>query len=227
MNLSPRVLISAVVVGLVITSVGVGVFFFDKYQRTKEELARVQNPAQYAQEEAKKLETIVGMIIALPEGEVPTVATVTDKEKLAEQAFFKRAENGDKILIYTQAKKAILYRPGQNKVIEVAPVNIGQGAVAGASDELAASVVLYNGTTTEKITRKVENLLPRTVKILSRDYANKRDYGKTLVVDLAGKKQEAEAIAKLLKAQVAPLPEGEATPSADLLIIVGADFRTD
>ncbi len=84
------------------------------------------DPNKAAQEENAKIIESVGMLIALPEGEAPTIATVTDAAKLkAEQAFFTRAEEGDKVLIYTQALKAIMYRPSTNKIIEVAPLIIG------------------------------------------------------------------------------------------------------
>lgn len=65
----------------------------------------------------------VGKLINLPLGENPTVATVTDIEKLANQPFFNNAENGDKVLIYKTSNKAILYRPSTNKVIEVTVIN--------------------------------------------------------------------------------------------------------
>lgn len=65
------------------------------------------------------------------EGEEPTIATITDREKLKDQAFFARAENGDKVLIYAQAKKAFLYSVKTGKVLEIAPVNIGQNPPAG------------------------------------------------------------------------------------------------
>lgn len=67
----------------------------------------------------------VGESIELPE-EDPTIATVSDVEKLNDQPFFKNARIGDKILIYTNARKVILYRPEEDRVVEVGTVNINE-----------------------------------------------------------------------------------------------------
>ncbi|MBD3329253.1 hypothetical protein GF357_02050 [Candidatus Dojkabacteria bacterium] len=60
-------------------------------------------------------------IIVLPD-ETPTIATVTDNTKLIEDNpdFYQGVENGDKLIIYQ--KKAILYRPSDKIIINVAPV---------------------------------------------------------------------------------------------------------
>ena len=84
-----------------------------------------QNPARAAEEELRQIIARVGQLLVLPEGEIPTLATVTDPEKLKDQSFFVHAKIGDKVLIYTNAKKAILYSPAANKIVEVAPLNIG------------------------------------------------------------------------------------------------------
>jgi hypothetical protein len=60
----------------------------------------------------------------VPKDETPTLATVTDKTKLKDQPFFKDAENGDQILIFPQAKKAIIYREKENRLINVGPIAI-------------------------------------------------------------------------------------------------------
>jgi hypothetical protein len=63
----------------------------------------------------------LGERIVVPE-EIPTVATVSEKEKLAPQAFFQNAENGDKIIMYMKAGKAYLFRPSKNQIIDLAPI---------------------------------------------------------------------------------------------------------
>lgn len=76
------------------------------------------------EEESSKLIAAVSELVTLPENEIPTIATVSDLEKLKDQPFFARAQLGDKVLIYTRAQKAILYRPVDGKIIEIAPLNI-------------------------------------------------------------------------------------------------------
>lgn len=76
------------------------------------------------EEEISDLVARVGELIVLPEGEEPTIATVTDPEKLRDQAFFANAKTGDVVLIYTQAQKAYLYDPVAHKLIEVAPLSV-------------------------------------------------------------------------------------------------------
>lgn len=84
-----------------------------------------QDPQVVAQQEVASLVAKVGRLVVLPADETPTVATVSDPEALKDQAFFAKAEKGDKVLIYTTAKKAILYSVTMNKIIDVAPLNIG------------------------------------------------------------------------------------------------------
>lgn len=109
---------------LVLVLAAVAAYFYVQYSNLK------SDPAKESQAEAQKLAMQVGKLMVLPADEQPTVATVTDVEKLKEQPFFAKAKNGDKVLIYTQAKKAILFDPIANKIIEVAPINIGDSTKA-------------------------------------------------------------------------------------------------
>lgn len=80
-----------------------------------------------SENELKEVVEKVGKLMVLPEGETPTLATVADPEKLKDQKFFINAKTGDKVLIYANSQKAILYNPASNKIVEVAPVNLGTG----------------------------------------------------------------------------------------------------
>jgi hypothetical protein len=97
-------------------------YYYSQYKKTQQLL---NNPSATANAQATQLVAELGKLMVLPTNEQPTIATVSDVTKLADQPFFANAKNGDKVLIYTQSKKAILYRESINKIIEVAPVNLG------------------------------------------------------------------------------------------------------
>lgn len=98
-------------------SLGAGFYFYKK---------SINNTPKDTQKELQDTIKIIGKLMVLPTDETPTLATVNDPEKLKNQAFFANAKVGDKVLIYTNAKKAILYNPAQNKIVEVSPLNINQ-----------------------------------------------------------------------------------------------------
>lgn len=85
--------------------------------------------AKKAKNEAKSLYEKVDKHFVLPKDELPTIATVTEPEKLQGQTFFTKAKKGDKVLIFTNAKEAILYDPVLDKVIAVAPLNIDENNI--------------------------------------------------------------------------------------------------
>ena len=104
-------LISVFVIFLSISSL------FYLYKNNQKPTNPINRQPTSIESELESLLKKVNRIIVLPEGEVPTVATVTDKNKVNNQQFFARSENGDKALIYTKAKKAFLYRPSANELI--------------------------------------------------------------------------------------------------------------
>lgn len=96
--------------------------FFADYGWEKYRLQRIVTDDEAAMESLSK-------IIVLPE-EIPSIATVMDKEKLAEQPFFQKAENGDKVIMYSENRRAYLYRPREQKIIDmtvIAVENTNQG----------------------------------------------------------------------------------------------------
>lgn len=124
-----KILISILVVLLIAGGAGGTYYFYSKYQEVNNKL---QNPEKTAQDEVAKLVGEIGQIMELPQDEQPTVATVLDKEKLKDQGFFTKSENGDKVVIYSKARKAILYRESAKKIIEVAPIDLSQPEASAA-----------------------------------------------------------------------------------------------
>lgn len=118
-----KIILAIFVLLLIATSSGTAYYFYSKYQVAQDKL---DNPEIAAQTEVKILTDQLSKIMVLPVDEEPTVATVLEKDKIQDQPFFVNAENGDKVIIYTKAMKAILFRPSENKIIEVAPIEISQ-----------------------------------------------------------------------------------------------------
>lgn len=86
-------------------------------------LSALQNPNKASDKEIAQIVAAVGKSLVLP-SETPTLATVSEPEKLKDQPFFANAQIGDKVLIYTAARKAVLWRPSIGKIIEVSPLNV-------------------------------------------------------------------------------------------------------
>jgi hypothetical protein len=90
--------------------------------RTELSVAEQETPAQTQARILKE----VAELRELPEGELPTVAFVTDTSKLEGQAFFTNAKNGDYIIIYRKASVSVLYRPSENTIINSGTVTVEQ-----------------------------------------------------------------------------------------------------
>lgn len=225
----PKFLLRWLVIVVVVAVCGAGGALFIAWQRP--EILGLSKAVVGTKQEVDVLLTEVKKLIVLPD-EQPTVATVSDVDKLRDQPFFASAQNGDKVLIFTNAKKAILYRPSAHLIIDVAPVNIGQsatpsGQAAGAVTETRVTVVLRNGTSVVGLTKRYEEELkqkaPQLV-VVERENANKQSYTKSLLVDTKGTNaSQASQLALTLGLSVAPIPPGEATSTADFLIILGSD----
>ena len=80
--------------------------------------------ARVAQKNAEQVISDVAKIYDLPTDEEPTLATVSDTKKLADQPFFAKAQQDDRVLFFPKSKKAILYRPSTNKIIEVSSLSL-------------------------------------------------------------------------------------------------------
>jgi hypothetical protein len=221
-----RFLIIASILGLS----GTSFYYYQQYRKIK------ISPEVAAQSENKQLVDKISVFMILPEGEEPTIATVSDREKLSEKDFFKKSENGDKILIYTEAKKAILYRPSLNKVIEVAPLlmdqkttetNIGEDEeeIISVDQTEKLNVSIKNGTQTAGLAAEAETQLVSVegINIYEKSNTNKNDYKETLVIDLSKKNDELVAeIVTAVEGKISTLPKEESvSKDVDILVIIG------
>jgi hypothetical protein len=214
------VLALIILIVLVVAAIG-GFYYFGIYQK---ELALKNNPTAANAKENEEIVVKVGKLIKLP-NEIPSVATVSDITKLADQTLFKDAQNGDKVLIFNKAKRAIVYRPSENLIIEIGNVVVAPDATPSAGASSTVRVVLYNGTGTSGYARTIGNSLSskfENMEIAGTENAS-NSYDKTVVIDLSGNNSDfAKKLSSELDGEVGSLPSGEERPAnADILVILG------
>jgi hypothetical protein len=118
-----------------------GVIYLVKQKPELIGLTKPENAPEVAKAEIDLLVDEISTIMLLPEDETPSLLTVTDLERLRDQKFYENAKNGDKVLVYRFARKAILYRPSERRIIEVGTVNVQEtGDTAGVETEAEIEV---------------------------------------------------------------------------------------
>ncbi len=98
------------------------------YISTKMQLDKITNSKGGS--DVQQITNQVSKFMDLP-SEAPTLATVNDVSKLKGQEFFKNAQNGDKVLIFSNSGRALLYRPSSKHVVEYAKVDLNASGSAG------------------------------------------------------------------------------------------------
>jgi len=132
-----RIIVLLIVIVLLIS----GGFVYYNNQKKLQDTQETISLSEQREKENSELIEKVGKLILLPTNEQPTIATITDKSQLSTQPFFNNAVDGDKVLVYANAKKAILYRPSTDKIIEVAPVNITSPSVSPTPTATPSAVI--------------------------------------------------------------------------------------
>ncbi|MDO8241285.1 MAG: LytR C-terminal domain-containing protein [Candidatus Moranbacteria bacterium] len=257
-NLKMNKKLVLILVGVaVLTGLGTGGGFlykhyYNKKVDAKQQLVAAESNVDAGKKEVDALKETIGVFFELPTNEEPILATVTDIEKIKEQNFFARAQNGDKVLIYTENKKAILFRPSNNKIIEVSPVS-GTDAATDANapasspesastdnatpvtTETPAEVVtpakaaIFNGSKTKGLAQKIGEMVALIPGVTVSEKTNaKGNYEKTTVIDLSGTHADlAQKIATSLNGEVGTITDNETKPNADILVIGGSDFKVN
>jgi uncharacterized protein HemX len=119
-------LLLLIVIGLIVA----GLILINDRNKLKEEVNKLSSQSQIAaSDEATQLNSEAHRLVELSTDEVPSIATVADAGKLKQQfKGFETTQNGDKLLIYTQSKQIIVYRPSSKKIVSIVQITLGQGA---------------------------------------------------------------------------------------------------
>lgn len=110
-------------VGIALGAFAIAAFVYAKNPqffsfRTPEERAKIL---------AESLVKDAGKIIILPTNEEPTIFDISNPDTLiAQQPFFTGSITGDKLLIYKQAARAIIYSPSRHLIVNVGPITNDQ-----------------------------------------------------------------------------------------------------
>lgn len=208
LNSSKAIAIVALLIA--IASVGFATLQYNETQKLKTS----EGQKQVAEDEAKVLKTKVSKLMQLPD-ENPTVATIQDISKLKDQAFFDDAKNGDKVLIFTEAKKAIIYRESENKIINSGPIAVTSDNKA--SSVIAVSVLASEDGSSADAKAKVASI--QGVKVTEGKATG--NHNSTKVVDISGKNAaKAKEIAQTLGGGVvSSIPSGEAAPAGASIVV--------
>lgn len=233
------------VVALIFLIAGLSwVFYF--YHLNKKNTAQQAAPQKSLQEIKKR----IGVFMELPVDEEPILTTVNEAERVNGQKFFSKAQNGDDVLNYVKNKEVILYRWSSNKIIEVsnqvefedvknvvanlqtiddsraAQTEQAVSVSASARSELQVAnvkVAVFNGSKIAGLAKKIASSIAEIPGVEIGKIANaKKNYAKTLVVDLSGMNEEiAGKIGETIGGEIGQLPAGEIQSDADIVVIGG------
>lgn len=142
----------------------------------------------------------------------PVILTVVDEDKV-EQPFLDQARDGDKVVLYYKAKKAVLYRPNEKRIVH-----------QGAYTPPEAKVFIRKGTNrTEPLdTAKSQLESVSGIRIASQDTSPRQDYTGVVIVNVTDRYDDkVRELEELFGVEATRLPAGESFPDADILVIVG------
>lgn len=208
---SKRILIVAAIILAVVGAAGT-IYFYQKYQAAIKDPNTTQQAADNA---ANALRDKVAKLMLLP-SETPVVGTVEDASKQKDQPFFKDAQNGDRILVFTASKKAIIYRESENKIINVGPVT-------GTSAEIVVSI-LGSKDKAQEAARAAQSKFGTQEGATFVTGAAKSNFSRTQVYDVTGENSELvkQLAEKANGTVVTTAPSGETIPSGASIVVFAA-----
>ena len=190
--------------------------------------ANIQNTTAESAQELADIIARTGRHLLIPEGDEPTLATITDAQALAsQQSFFRNAVNGDKLLIFPKANQAVIYSPSRDVLVNVGPIQFSEQAATSTP----LSLEIRNGGGIDGQASATMELIGegKGYRVTGTANAARSDYAATLLVSVAvpdEKKDKFEQLARALGATPLPvLPQGEAPTDAEALLIIGKNSK--
>lgn len=195
----------------------------------------------------------IAQIVTLPE-ENPIIRKVVGKTPLVDKYFETSAKEGDYLILFPIAQKALLYRPSNHKVIDFSeyqseivrevtliPTFDQTASVAGIIDRITTTkeatstayiskhftLALYNGTKIVGLTKKVEQYLKekKTGDFQVVTKGDARgDFTQTHIFSKPGFEEEAQRVSVIVNGVVGAYPEKETISSADVVVFLGQDY---
>ncbi|MFH1621201.1 MAG: LytR C-terminal domain-containing protein [Patescibacteria group bacterium] len=188
------------------------------------------------------IQALISMVakhISVKTDEDPTVATIQDPDLLRTQnpVFYKEAENGDRLLVWSD--KAVLYSVTKDRLLYVLPINLPPApesdtqvstTTGNSSDneQESATIEVRNGTLTAGLAKTVTDKLKKAgLNVLQPGDAKLKNYTSTIIVKNSDNvfSQTVSTLTSLTGGKLEALPEGEKVSTADILVIVGSDFK--
>ena len=182
------------------------------------------------QESSRK--TVESMISVPMSGDIPTFALVDDLTKVSNEPFFRNVQVGDTLFVYPKSKIAILFRPSNQKIINMADISAPAAGAATAqqsapSESPAPSsrpqkVQMYFSTldVNAQSAQKVRLQGLPNITVLGEKTIEPGIVTKSRVINVSGDATRAREIANLFDAELGGLPETVSAGDADIVVIL-------
>ncbi len=120
-----RGLVFSILALLLVVAIATSTLLFVKYRD-----ALHDNP----QREREHILTTIRTVVQLPK-ETPGFSTVIDVSKLTNPILKKRAQNGDRLIIFAKSKRLVIYRPATGKVIDMLTIQSNDVSAATSNQD--------------------------------------------------------------------------------------------
>ena len=176
-----------------------------------------------SQVDIANVKAAVSKLMILPSNEEPTLASVQDKSKLADEFLRSKTENGDKVLVYTDSHLVIVYRPSIQKIAAVGVANVDPAYPESKGTTIIVKDGSNNPAKTKQILDTIRSEYPDS-KVTDGGKTNKQDFQDTIVIDNSNNKDYlVEALTVKLPGKRGIVPLSEPRTDSDIEVIVGVD----